>query len=222
MPSVSLLQRISPGIDKIVQDMDMLYNTKARNAFCEEWKAENGEEGEDLYKHQQRRLIFRKKIIGPSGPTGTSYFGWLVKNSKDGLYKMTDRSLYGARPPFVKIFIKEEKLDGMSEDESAKRVGMTLLDNSTDCNCGAFETEIDCAESGIGCIWRPLFEVSTTISLFGILPMNNDVSKQRHLYFFCSDNNTELSPTRIDRWKRTYLYYDRSANNGAHSITSSR
>mmetsp|Transcript_13438 Transcript_13438/g.25603 ORF Transcript_13438/g.25603 Transcript_13438/m.25603 type:complete len:205 (-) Transcript_13438:91-705(-) len=74
------------------------------------------------------------------------------------MYKLTDRSLYGARPPFVKIFAKEEKLDGMSEDELAKRIGMTLLDNSTDCNCMEFETETDCEDSGIGCIWRPLFE----------------------------------------------------------------
>ena len=158
--TVNLAQRINPGQDKVVQDMDMLYNTEARNEFCKEWKEENGEEGEDLYKHQQRRLMFRKKIIGPPGPTGTAYYAWLVKNGKDSLYKMTDRSLYGARPPFAKIFAKEEKLDGMSEDELAKRVGMTLLDNSTDidCNCGALETELECADSGIGCEWRPLFE----------------------------------------------------------------
>jgi hypothetical protein len=138
--------------------MDMLYHTESRNAFCKEWKEANGEEGEDLYKHQQRRLMFRKKIIGPSGPTGTSYFAWMVREKKDDMYKMTDRSLYGARPPFIKVFSKEEKLDGMSADELAKRVGMTLMDNTTECNCGAYETELECNESGIGCLWRPLFE----------------------------------------------------------------
>ncbi|KAL3766901.1 hypothetical protein ACHAW5_000919 [Stephanodiscus triporus] len=156
--TVNLAQRIKPGHDKVILDMDMLYNTKMRDAFCKEWKEENGEEGEDLYKHQQRRLMFRKKIIGPPGPTGTSYLAYLAREKKDGMYKLTDRSLYGARPPFVKIFAKEEKLDGMSEDELAKRVGMTLLDNSTDCNCKRFETEVECVESGIGCSWRPLFE----------------------------------------------------------------
>jgi hypothetical protein len=138
--------------------MDMLYHTESRNAFCKEWREANGEEGEDLYKHQQRRLMFRKKIIGPSGPTGTSYFAWMVREKKDDMYKMTDRSLYGARPPFIKVFSKEEKLDGMSADELAKRVGMTLMDNTTECNCGAYETEVECYESGIGCLWRPLFE----------------------------------------------------------------
>ena len=156
--TINLAQRFNPGHDKVVLDMDMLYHTESRNAFCKQWKEENGEEGEDLYKHHQRRLMFRKKIIGPPGPTGTSYFAWMVKEGKDGMYKMTDRSLYGARPPFVKVFAKEEKLDGMSEDELAKRVGMTLLDNSTDCNCAAFETQADCEGSGLGCAWRDLFE----------------------------------------------------------------
>ena len=156
--TISLAQRINPGHSKVVLDMDMLYNTKERNAFCKEWKEENGDEGEDLYKNEQRRLVFRKKIIGPPGPTGTSYLAWLAMNGKEGMYKLTDRSLYGARPPFIKIFAKEEKLDSMSEDELAKRLGMTLMDNTTDCNCGALETEVDCEESAVGCIWRPLFE----------------------------------------------------------------
>ena len=130
--------------------MDMLYNTKERDIFCKAWKETNGEEGEDLYKHHERRLMFRKKIIGPPGPTGTAYLAWLTREKKDGMYKMTDRSLYGARPPFVKVFAKEEKLDGMSEEELAKRVGMTLLNNSTECNCGSFETETECEGSDIG------------------------------------------------------------------------
>ena len=32
--TVNLAQRINPGQDKVIQDMDMLYNTEARNAFC--------------------------------------------------------------------------------------------------------------------------------------------------------------------------------------------
>ena len=74
------------------------------------------------------------------------------------MYKMTDRSLYGARAPFVKVYSKEEKLDGMSEDELARRLGMTLLSNTTECSCDVFETEEECIGSGLGCQWRPLFE----------------------------------------------------------------
>ena len=38
----------------------------------------NGDEGEELYTWQKNRILRRKKIIGPSGPTGTSYTAFLV------------------------------------------------------------------------------------------------------------------------------------------------
>ena len=82
----------------------------------------------------------------------------MAGQKSDWLYKFTDRSLYGARAPFIKIFAKEEKLDGMSEEELAKRVSGMGMDNITDCNCFAFETEMTCEGSPLGCIWRPLFE----------------------------------------------------------------
>jgi hypothetical protein len=45
------------------------------------------------------------------------------------MYTLAHRSLYGARPPFIKIFAKEEKLGGMSKDEIAtiQHVGMPFL-----------------------------------------------------------------------------------------------
>ena len=104
--TINLAQRIFRGVNQVVLDMDMLYHTESRNKFCAEWKEQNGDEGEDLYKNQKRRLAFRKKIIGPPGPTGTAYLAWLLKNNLANMYKLTDRSLYGARPPFVKVFSK--------------------------------------------------------------------------------------------------------------------
>jgi len=121
----------------------------------------NGDEGEDLYTYQKNRILRRKKIIGPSGPTGTSYTAYLVEQGKDKMYKLIDRSLYGARAPFLKVFAKEEKLDGMSEEELAQKMGdtgMMGLDNTTDCNCFAFEDLSTCEGSVLGCVWRPLFE----------------------------------------------------------------
>ena len=73
--TVNLAQRINPGHDKVILDMDMLYNTKLRNEFCKEWKEANGDEGEELYKHQQRRLMFRKKIIGRQCHTCSTVHG---------------------------------------------------------------------------------------------------------------------------------------------------
>jgi len=144
----------------VVLDMDMLYNTKERGAFCAEWKTRNGENGEDLYaKYEPVRYEHRgDTIIGPKGPTGTDYLAYLIREKKDSIYKMTDRSLYGARNPFVKVHRKEEKLDGMSEEELARRLGWSLMSNVTECSCDRFETEEDCLGSGLGCEWRQLFE----------------------------------------------------------------
>jgi len=158
--TIMLSQRWNPKHKQVILDMDMLYHTKERNAFCAEWMERNGDNGEDLYaKYQPLRWSLREeKIVGPSGPTGTDYLAYLTREKKDGIYKMTDRSLYGARAPFVKVYVKEEKLDGMSEDELARRLGMTLLSNTTECSCDRFETEEECLGSGLGCQWRPLFE----------------------------------------------------------------
>jgi hypothetical protein len=157
---ILLSQRWNKKNKQVVLDMDMLYNTKERNAFCSEWMERNGVNGEDLYaKHEPLRWKLRnEKIIGPKGPTGTDYLAWLTREKKDGMYKMTDRSLYGARSPFIKVFRKEEKLDGMSEDEKERRLGMTLLSNTTECSCDRHQTEDECLGSGLGCQWRPLFE----------------------------------------------------------------
>eukprot|EP00986_Skeletonema_menzelii_P007331 scaffold2854_cov140-Skeletonema_menzelii.AAC.7 len=158
--TIHLAQRWNPDHTQVVQDMDMLYNTQQRNAFCKEWVERNGEDGENLYaKHQPIRYQLRgDKLIGPKGPTGSDYLAYLGRERRDGMYKMTDRSLYGARAPFVKVYRKEEKLDGMSEDELVRRLGMTLMSNTTECSCDRFETETDCLDSGLGCQWRALFE----------------------------------------------------------------
>ena len=140
---IMLAQRWNPNHKQVVLDMDMLYHTSHRNTFCDEWMERNGEDGSDLYaKHQPLRWKLKEgKIIGPKGPTGTDYLAYLAREKLDAkMYKMTDRSLYGARAPFVKVFKKEEKLDGMSEDELARRLGMTLLSNTTECSCERFET----------------------------------------------------------------------------------
>eukprot|EP00553_Chaetoceros_curvisetus_P006700 CAMPEP_0204620202 /NCGR_PEP_ID=MMETSP0717-20131115/6308_1 /ASSEMBLY_ACC=CAM_ASM_000666 /TAXON_ID=230516 /ORGANISM="Chaetoceros curvisetus" /LENGTH=345 /DNA_ID=CAMNT_0051634345 /DNA_START=371 /DNA_END=1408 /DNA_ORIENTATION=- len=159
--TINLSQRFNPDHAKVVLDFDMLYHTETRNAFCKQWKEMHGDEGEDLYTWQKNRILRRKKIIGPSGPTGTSYTAYLFEHKKDKMYKLVDRSLYGARAPFIKVFAKEEKLDGMSEEELALKMGdsgMMGMDNATDCNCFLFETSETCEGSILGCIWRPLFE----------------------------------------------------------------
>ncbi len=155
--NVNLAQRINPKHDKVVLDYDMLYNTKERDAFCKKWKEDYGEEGEDLYKKDKRALV-RKEFIGPKGPTGTAYVAYLMTYGGDSIYKFTDRSLYGARDNFVKVFSLEEIIDGMTEDQYAEAVAEGRLLNETNCNCAQFESEAACISAQFECIWRPLFD----------------------------------------------------------------
>jgi hypothetical protein len=155
--SVNLAQRFNPGHEKVVLDFDVLYHTETRNDYCKEWKKRFGAEGENLYKGRRKRKAMEGKIIGPSGPTGTSYAAYIAREGKESIYKFTDRSLYGARDPFVKVFAREERLDGMSEELYAMRDLQRNLTTS-DCNCKAYETEEECDSSGLGCIWRSLFD----------------------------------------------------------------
>lgn len=155
--TVNLAQRINPKHDKVVQDFDMLYNTKTRDKFCDMWKSEYGDEGEDLYK-SDRRALQQATFVGPSGPTATGYTAYLVSEGEDGTYKFTDRSLYGARNNFVKVYTQEEKLDALTPKDLAKMVGTGLFDNITECDCSTFFDQQSCTNSGLGCVWRPRFD----------------------------------------------------------------
>jgi len=154
--NVNLAQRFNPGHNKVALDFDVVYHTATRNGFCKEWKERHGPEGENLYKGRRKKKAQEGKIIGPSGPTGTAYAAYVFREKKDGMYKFTDRSLYGARDPFIKVFAKEERLDGMSEENRARELTRNLT--ITDCNCKAFETKDECIHSPLGCVWRPLFD----------------------------------------------------------------
>jgi len=71
---------------------------------------------------------------------------------------MTDRSLYGSRFPFVKVFVEEEKLDGiLSKEVIAQKFAMGM-ENLTDSTCFVHGTAQICEASLLGCNWRPLFE----------------------------------------------------------------
>jgi hypothetical protein len=98
---VVLAQRINPGHNKVCYDTHMLYNTRERDAFCQKWKAINGEVGEYLNKEDQHAIGVKREINGPSGPTCTAYAAYLIASGGDTIYKFTDRSMYGARDNFL-------------------------------------------------------------------------------------------------------------------------
>jgi hypothetical protein len=75
--------------------------TRERDAFCQKWKAINGEVGEYLNKEDQHAIGVKREINGPSGPTCTAYAAYLIASGGDTIYKFTDRSMYGARDNFL-------------------------------------------------------------------------------------------------------------------------
>lgn len=152
--TVFLAQKFNPGQDKIVQDMDMLFHAETTAEFCKKWKSRYGRLGEKLYDDAAgqsenddhpppfpRHGSDEDKSAGPSGPTATSYYAYLTSRGMDGMYKVTDRSLYGARPTFAKL------PNGM--EGAAKNCACSLLDDEADCLAAA---------DACGCAWRPRFE----------------------------------------------------------------
>jgi len=92
---------------------------------------------------------------GPLGPTATSYVAYLAREGKDTkMYKLADRSLYGARPAFVKL-----------TDEGGERTNpidavAATAQTARDCSCADLDDETACDEAGVacGCAWRPRFD----------------------------------------------------------------
>lgn len=118
-----------PSLKVVVQDDTMLFNTQVRNSFCEDW------EEKFLSKFEKKH---QKKDIGP---TATSYLAYLNSNGKEKkkaneLYEFTDRSLYGARSLFTKMFLAEEK----AAQESGKITSMFTRGNGV---TGGRRMEID-------------------------------------------------------------------------------
>ena len=160
--TVTLAQRFNPAHDKVVEDFDMLYNTAQRNAFCKEWKSRYGQEGEKLEESKNHGdPTVHRSLEGPQGPTGTSYVAYLVANNKDKMYKFTDRSLYGSRPAFFKVFSIEEKLDAMSSQEQKKHItsigGYRRVQYNETCYCNIYD-EAECILQSDWCDWRKFFE----------------------------------------------------------------
>jgi len=157
---VDLAQRFNHNHNLAVEDFDMVFNTHHRNLFCEEWKRRYGDEGERLYDKKTSKVKMKMPEVGPKGPTGTSMIAYLIANGKDTMYKFTDRSLYGARPAFIKVLTDEEKLDAMSPDELTKHIGILTskddVESNRTCNCN-FYNRNECDHHNDFCTWRNFF-----------------------------------------------------------------
>ena len=101
---VARLARMTfPSLDRVILDTDMLYHTPSRNAFCQAWKAENGDLGEFFAAAEGDHTRFLERST-PRGPTATSYLAHLYKTREaDNLYSFSNRLRYGTKDAFVKV-----------------------------------------------------------------------------------------------------------------------
>ena len=109
--TVNLSKLFNPGLDKVILDMDMVYHTSSRNAFCHEWRRKNGDQGELLLDRLGGSDAYLDLLRSgtPRGPTATSYYAYLENSGMaDNIYAFTNRLDHGAVDHFVKVHQDEE------------------------------------------------------------------------------------------------------------------
>jgi len=104
-------KQFDPNNRMIVQDNMIIFNTKERNQFCNEWKNRFGENRMDI------EALILEDSIGTMGPSATTYISYLsLKGSLYDYYEFTDQTFYGARDSFKRIFTESaEKVATLGE-----------------------------------------------------------------------------------------------------------
>ena len=107
--TVNLAKTFNPTLDKVILDFDMVYHTSSRNAFCHEWKKENGDEGEVLLDQLGGSGAHLLQSGTPRGPTATSYYAYLENTGMaDNIYTLSNRLDNGSIDHFHKVREDEE------------------------------------------------------------------------------------------------------------------
>lgn len=109
-------KKFDPNNRMIVQDNMLIFNTKERNQFCDEWRNRFGEKRMDI------DTLNLSESVGSMGPSATTYISYLSrKGNLHDYYEFTDQTFYGARDCFKRIFTESA--------EKAANVGETPLSN---------------------------------------------------------------------------------------------
>ncbi len=92
-------KQFDPNNMMIVQDDQIIFNTKETNEFCAEWRNRFGENRMDT------GILDLDESIGTMGPSASTYIAYLsAKGSLSSIYEFTDQTFYGARENFKRIF----------------------------------------------------------------------------------------------------------------------
>jgi len=88
----------------IVQDNDMVFNTRERDIFCQQWKERKG----DNTKFPNKYHLRNKDEVKPSATTFISFLS--NKGNLNNLYEFTDQTYHGKRNFFKRIVSFDEEI----------------------------------------------------------------------------------------------------------------
>ena len=101
--ALRIAQEIYPDLDKVVLDMNMLYNLQSRDAFCQFWQELYGTNGEVLETREGGGEVALQNQT-PITPTATAYVAFLYRTGiADSLYLFTNVLIRGSRQHFLRV-----------------------------------------------------------------------------------------------------------------------
>ena len=103
--------------DEIVMDMEMSHHTPSHNAFCDDWKHVNGDDGENLLSSLQNKMQNLNDASGviPHGPAATTHVAFMQSSGfANDLHSFLDQTMHGSKEMFTKI---QEDVDVPKEEK---------------------------------------------------------------------------------------------------------
>ena len=158
-------EHVKSDMTNIYQDFDLVFENRLRRRYCRYWKRVTEEAS-------ARVGAVSGSDTNMVPPSATSYMAYLqTENLLNGLYSLSDRGIYGSRPPFLPLPNSMlppsmQRVDD-NDDEIDDSYGRNRhlqgnnINNQTDCTLLATATE--CVLSDKPCLWQPNFSSCTDV-----------------------------------------------------------
>ena len=152
-------QSFSRDYEKVIQDSDMLYETKYVQEMCSVWKEVFGTNGRRLLSGTaipgsttDGSVVHSSSSLDPATPGAMAYAAFLdSRGVADEKITFSDATQYGTRPIFVRI-------PSRSASPGHRLLTNDGSTNSTSTGCVVEVTETACLDSSFDCEWRSLFD----------------------------------------------------------------
>ena len=169
-------QHVMPTMLNIYQDFDLVFHNRLRRKYCRYWKRVTMDNV--VMATTEGTITDSTASVGAAGapllpvpPSATSYMAYLQSQDvMDDMYALSDRAIYGSRPPFLPLKDADSAatVPSKAETPSIRRhlqLAQDALHNQTDCTI--LSTATDCVSSTTPCLWQPNFASCTNVVLDG-------------------------------------------------------